>query len=185
VHRVPRDQVAEQVLHARVVGQLEQAGGQRAADRLRGDVGPHVGDQVAARVDGGRGERDAVRVRGQRAQTAREEVTGLERAHAGRDRRVGDDIVHHLGLRALEVHGHRGREDLDVADLLGGRGEQHVAVLLRAAVSEALEHVLGHHPQLAFGAADGLLEHPGEDGVRVVHPDRVRKLSVMEEHGAS
>src|SRR3712207_7198214 len=52
------------------------------------------------------------------------------------------------------------------------RREQHVAVPGRPAIAEALEHVLVHDPHLALGAADRLLQHPGEDGVRLVDAHR-------------
>jgi hypothetical protein len=69
-----------------------------------------------------------------------------------------------------------------VPDLLGGRREQHVAVLLLAAMAEALEHVLVHDAHLALGAANGLLQHAGEDGVGLVDAHGVREVTVMEEH---
>jgi hypothetical protein len=71
-----------------------------------------------------------------------------------------------------------------VADLLRAGGQQHVAVLLLTAVTEALEQVLRHDAQLALRAADRLLQHPPEDGIGLVDAHGVRQITMMEEHRA-
>jgi hypothetical protein len=110
-------------------------------------------------------------------------VARLDAAHARRHQRVGHDVFDLLGRHAVEVHRHRGRQHLDVTDLLGAGVQQHVAVLLRPAAPPGLEQILVHHAHLALGPADRLLEHASEHGVGLVDADGVRELLVMMEHG--
>ena len=104
--------------------------------------------------------------------------------HAGHDGLLGvaaaEDRADHapvaavlgrlLGLdgRGLQQPGDHGGEHLDVADLLGGDVQEHVAVLGRAAAVPPLEEVGHHHADLAPLAAEHLLHLLGEDGVRGV-----------------
>jgi hypothetical protein len=71
---------------------------------------------------------------------------------------------------ALEVERYRGREHLDVADLLGAGVEEHVSVAIVAAVAPALEEVLQANSDLALDSADGLLQHLGKEWVGAHRP---------------
>lgn len=93
-------------------------------------------------------------------------------AEDGGDHRVWGALVLHLGRRVGGVQRDGRREHLDVRDLFGPGVEQHVAVRgLRRRLAPHLEEVLEADPALALDAADGLLEHPGEERVRRVDAD--------------
>jgi hypothetical protein len=72
-----------------------------------------------------------------------------------------------------------------MADLFGRGIEQHVAILGWSACTPGLEKVLHTDTNLALDAADGLLEHAGEDGIRCVYRDGVLKLFVCVIHSVS
>ena len=71
------------------------------------------------------------------------------------------------------------------ADLFGGGVEEHVAVLGGAARAPGLEEVLHADADLAFDAADGLLEHAGKDGIGLFDGDGELELFVGVVHGGA
>ena len=85
----------------------------------------------------------------------------------------------------FEVQRNRSREHLDVTHLFGRRVEQHVAVLRRRAASApGLEEVLHADADLAFDAADRLLQHACKNRIGLADLDRVLKTLFTKKHGS-
>ena len=81
-----------------------------------------------------------------------------------------------------EIERHGRRQHLDMAEFLGRRVQEHVAILGRAARAERLEHVLHGDADLALDAADRLLQRFGEDRVGTFDAHRKLQLSIGIEH---
>ncbi len=182
VHVVTGDQEGEQVLHPGVVGHVVEAGRKDPARGFGDDVGVHVGREVAVCIDVGSVERNAVGIDRHRVESDREIVLGAHATEDGRHGRVlGDRLILQRRRCAFEVQGHGGREHLDMGNLFGCGGEQHVPVL-RVALCPALEEVLQADANLALNATDRLLEHTSEAWVRGVDAYRILEFAVGEEH---
>src|SRR4051812_36321718 len=88
----------------------------------------------------------------------------------------------HRCRRILQVQRYRGREHLDVADLFGRGIKQDVAILGRPPCAPGLEEILKADADLAFDAADGLLQLAGEDRIGLLDPDRILQSFVEVVH---
>ena len=85
------------------------------------------------------------------------------------------------GLRlalALEIEGHRGRQHFDMADFLGGRIEQEVAIPGISARAHGLEEILHAHTDFALDPADGLLQGASEERIGRIHDHRILQFAV-------
>jgi hypothetical protein len=168
--------------HAGIVRHPVQAHRQRPAGGLRRGIRQHVAGDVAAGIDVAGVERDAVRVLRRRGQAGRQDVAQVHAVQHGAGHRIRRRFLLEGQRRLLQVQRDGGGQHLDVADLLGAGVQQHVAVLHRAARAPALEHVLQADADLAFDAADRLLQGAGEDRVRTFDAHRILQLAVHVEH---
>src|SRR3954468_11967200 len=88
----------------------------------------------------------------------------------------------HRCRRILQVQRYRGREHLDVADLFCRGIKQDVAIFGRPPRTPGLEEILKADANLAFDAADGLLQLAGEDRIGLLDPDRILQSFVEVVH---
>jgi hypothetical protein len=163
------EQVAGQRARRRVLDHLVHPQLAAAGARLEEVVVREVLDQVAGGEDVLAGPRLALRVERQRALPAEQVVLAHARALDVRQRRLRRLAVVD-GRCAGEHRVDRGRDELDVAELLGGDVRDQVVErprFLAAAEVERLERVVHERRHLAEAPAHQLLDGGGAVGIGI------------------
>ena len=136
----------------------------RPVDSAR-DVRSHVGRDVSAGVDVRHVERHAVAVDRHRREAGRQQVLHVDAVEDGST--TGSDETCSWRLKArLRGSGRRRWPAISIwPSSLGRRVEEQVAVFRVATRAPGLEHVLHGDADLAFHAADRLLQGPREERI--------------------
>ena len=86
--------------------------------------------------------------------------------HDGADHRIAADSAFLKGRGGgFKIQGDSRRQQFDVADFLGRRIQQHIAIFRRATRAPGLEKILQANANFTFDAANRLLKLPREDRI--------------------
>ncbi|KJL24726.1 hypothetical protein RN50_00636 [Microbacterium foliorum] len=184
MHGVSREQEAQEVAHAVIVGHVIETRDLHPALHLGVGIGGEVREQIAARGDVRALPGVAVAVDGARSRTRDDALLHISAPDDRGDRRIVlHGILGDAQWRLLEQLGDHDREHLDVSHLLRPDAEDQVTVLAGDVHVPCLELILHGHGDLAVLAAQNLLKLSGVDGIRGLGCRRVLEFLTMEERG--